>query len=43
MNSYRLLNDKQLMEAYIKAKKENLSKDFIKLLEAELKKRNLLD
>ncbi|RDI41949.1 sporulation histidine kinase inhibitor Sda [Falsibacillus pallidus] len=43
MNGYRLLNDEQLMDAYLKAKKENLSKDFIKLLEVELKKRSLLE
>ncbi|MBE3569738.1 MAG: sporulation histidine kinase inhibitor Sda [Bacillales bacterium] len=34
-----LLRDEQLMEVYERAKMENLSKDFIQLLEMEIERR----
>ncbi|MDT8860237.1 sporulation histidine kinase inhibitor Sda [Alkalihalobacillus sp. MEB130] len=37
------LNDRLLIETYEKAKNLNLNKDFIEMLEDEVKKRQLLD
>ncbi|MED0658728.1 MULTISPECIES: sporulation histidine kinase inhibitor Sda [Bacillus] len=36
-----LLRDEQLMEVYERAKTENLSKDFIQLLEMEIERRKI--